>query len=104
MSKIVDGRVRTENLLKGEVVNSKLDSLFQKGLNASLPQTAIGVTFPTAYADTPIVMCTPGAGNSYARIISVDKVSFQWQGANGNPGTASWMAWGHRAARDNNLP
>jgi len=122
MVKILDGRVRTESLIDtilpanargrakmadtfivtgkidaGDVTDAKLDSLFQMGRNTTVPETAIGVTFPTAYADTPVVVAVPGPGNTWARVISADKVSFLWQGSAGPPpGTASWLAWGHR--------
>ena len=97
MVKIVDGRIRTENLLAGEVTNPKMDSLFQKSILTTVPDTGIWVTFPTAYADTPVVIAVPGSGNTWARVISVGKTSFNWQGAAGpGPGTASWLAWGHK--------
>ena len=97
MVKIVDGRIRTENIVAGRVTNPKLDSLFQMGRLALVPDTAIGVTFPTAYKDTPVVIAVPGPGNTWVRVNSVTPAAFQWMGAAGpGPGTASWMAWGHR--------
>lgn len=92
--RIVDGRVRAERILSGEVTDPKLDSLFQTDRLVAVDTPPAYIAFPTAYGDTPVVTTAPGPDATYARIIDVWPESFSWQ--SDAAGSASWMAHGHR--------
>ena len=96
-SKIGTTAIVTGKIRDGHVIDGKLNSLFQMASLTTVPETGIWVTFPTGYQDTPVVIAVPGPGNNYARVISVNPTAFNWLGQAGPPpGTASWLAWGHR--------
>lgn len=96
-AKVDEGDITTPLIMDGHVIDGKLNSLFQMQRLTTVPETGIWVTFPTGYQDTPVVIAVPGPGNNYARVISVNPTAFNWLGQAGPPpGTASWLAWGHR--------
>jgi len=92
--RILDGRIREERLLDDEVTDAKLHSLFQMDRLVAIGSVEATVAFGTAYGDTPVVTTAPGPDISYARITGVWPESFTWVAD--TPGSASWMAWGHR--------
>jgi len=86
--------VITEHIRPGNVTNPTLNSLFQMQRLVAIGSVEAYVSFPTAYGDTPVVTTAPGPTVTYARVTAVTPGSFAWL-ANA-PGSASWMAWGHR--------
>ena len=92
--RIIDGRIRAERILSGEVTDPKLDSLFQMQRLVAVDTVPAYVSFPTAYGDTPVVTTAPGPDAQYARVTNILPESFEWM--SDAPGSANWMAWGHR--------
>lgn len=95
MPRIIDGRIRTEHVGDGSITNPKLDSLFQTDRLVAVGTVEAWVNFPIAYGDTPVVTTAPGPDVAYARITNVLPGSFSWQAD--APGSASWIAHGHRS-------
>lgn len=84
MRKIVDGRIDP----------GQLDVLLQQARFVGVTATAANVTFPRRYANTPVVIATPGPSHTYVRVLGITPDSFRWQAD--ASGSAHWMSYGPR--------